>query len=57
MFHRQYNANNGTAIAEERMAKALFSYEQWGAKAKIDQLSERSSSASQGWRDSTGYTI
>ena len=59
MFHRQYNANNGAAVAEECMARALLAYEKWGAKAKIGQLAERASNASQGGRviDSSGFVI
>lgn len=61
MFHQQYNASNGAAIAEERMAKALLSYEQWGAQAKIDQLAAgrpTNKSSSKGlWRDSSGFAI
>ena len=61
MFHRQYNASNGAAVAKERMAKALLSYEQWGAQAKIDQLAagrpNNNSSSQGGWRDSSGFAI
>lgn len=61
MFHRQCNANNGAAVAEECMARALLAYEKWGAKAKIGQLAlaERASNASQsgGVIDSSGFVI